>query len=86
MGEASVDALGSFMVPTEGKRGARMTYTYAILDVSPAAYAEIRAKLAAVGYGHSFHKDGKDEVIDMRGIALRQQPEPGVAQSPLLGA
>jgi hypothetical protein len=53
-----------------------VTHTYAILDVSPAAYAEIRAKLELVQYQHCFHKDGKDEVIDMHGIALRQQPEP----------
>lgn len=45
-------------------------YTYAILDVSPATYREIREKLDAAGYQHAFHRDGGREVIDMHGIAL----------------
>jgi hypothetical protein len=49
-----------------------MSYTYVILDVSPAAYAEIRAKLEAAGYGHAFHREDDGEVIDMHGIALRE--------------
>lgn len=48
-----------------------MAYTYAILDVSPACYREIRAKLEEAGYGHAFHENDSDEVIDMHGIALR---------------
>lgn len=49
-----------------------MTHTYAILDVSPAVYAEIREKLRAAGYQHAFHHDREGEVIDMHGIALRE--------------
>ena len=44
-----------------------MTYTYAILDVSRAAFDEIKAKLDAAGYQHMFHGDA----IDMHGVALR---------------
>lgn len=49
---------------------AEVSYTYSILDISEAAYAEIRAKLDAAGYGHAFHFH-EDEVIDMHGIAIR---------------
>lgn len=45
----------------------RTTHTYAILEVSAAAYEEIRALLEAAGYQHAFH----DDVIDMHGIALQ---------------
>ena len=48
-----------------------MTYTYAILPVSKAAFAEIRAKLIEAGYDDAISED--DGVIDMHGIAL--QPE-----------
>ncbi len=50
------------------------THTYAVLDVSPAAYQEIRGKLDAAGYSHAFHDsegDNGSEVIDMHGIALQ---------------
>ena len=46
-----------------------MTYTYAVLEVSPAAHAEIKAKLLAAGYQHAIEGD----TIDMQGIAL--EPE-----------
>ena len=52
-----------------------MTYTYAILEVSAAAYDEIRGALEAAGYQDAFHDDGDGyEVIDMHGIALRRDP------------
>lgn len=58
-----------------------MTYTYAILDVSPECYREIRRLLVAAGHQHRFdghmpEQIGKpvEEVIDMQGIALREQP------------
>ena len=47
-----------------------MTYTYAILEISPAAYREIREKLEAAGYQHAFEPDG---AIDMHGIALAEK-------------
>lgn len=53
-----------------------MSYTYAILEVSSAAYTEIRAALVAAGYGQALHNwDTADELIDMHGIALQSQPE-----------
>ena len=48
----------------------RQTHTYAVLEVSPAAYREIRGALEAAGYAHAFHQGGDGEVIDMHGIAL----------------
>lgn len=56
------------------------THTFVILDLSPAAFGEIRRKLMAVGYGHAFtESDGRD-VIDMQGIAVARDVEalPGV--------
>lgn len=48
-----------------------MTYTYAILGVSQAAYDEIRGKLIAADYAHAIDGD----VIDMRGLALQGETE-----------
>jgi hypothetical protein len=54
----------------------RSTYTYAVLEVSPEAYAEVRRLLEAAGYGHAFHEDSEHrEVIDMHGIALAPRAE-----------
>lgn len=50
-----------------------MTYTYAILPVSKAAFEEIRAKLVEAGYGDAISED--DGVIDMHGIALQPEEE-----------
>lgn len=47
-----------------------MSHTYVVLDISPAAYNEIKRKLVAAGYDHTFHED----VIDMHGIAVKAQP------------
>jgi|SRR6185295_6072699 len=46
-----------------------MTYTYAILEVSPSAYQEIHDALERAGYAHCF--EGREGVIDMHGLALR---------------
>jgi len=56
----------------------RTTYTYAVLEVSAEAYAEIKAKLEEAGYQHAFHENGDEHgtVIDMRGIALAIEPAP----------
>lgn len=50
-----------------------MTHTYAILEISTAAYKEIKEKLEAAGYEHAFrdYKNGDGVVIDMHGIALK---------------
>lgn len=54
----------------------KTTHTYAILEISPAAYDEIRSKLGAAGYESQFHEDDGQEVIDMHGIAVRaSEPE-----------
>jgi hypothetical protein len=45
-------------------------HTYAVLEVSPEAYREIRALLEAAGYEHAFHREHEGEVIDMHGIAI----------------
>lgn len=47
-----------------------MTYSFAMLEISPAAYAEIRAKLKDAGYTHLL---GRHE-IDMQGIAVVEDP------------
>ena len=44
-----------------------MSYTYALLGVSPATYEEIKKKLLESGYQHAINDDGE---IDMHGIAL----------------
>ena len=46
------------------------THTYVELDISPAAYDEIRMKLEAADYGHCFMDDG---TIDMHGLGLVRQ-------------
>jgi hypothetical protein len=51
-----------------------VTYTYAILDVPTAVYADLRERLVEVSYEHTFHKQDGAEVIDMHGIALRACP------------
>lgn len=52
----------------------RTTHTYAVLEVSPAVYAEIRAALETAGYDHVFHTDAQHGVvIDMHGIALARR-------------
>lgn len=43
------------------------THTYVTLDLSAAAYDEIRKKLEEAEYSHAFHEDG---CIDMHGIAV----------------
>jgi hypothetical protein len=52
-----------------------MTYTYAILEVSSAAYREIKQKLEAAGYEDQIIDDlgGDRGVIDMHGIAIAEE-------------
>lgn len=47
-----------------------MTYTYALLEVSEAAYEEVAKKLREGGYDEAFHEQEEGVVIDMHGIAL----------------
>lgn len=44
-----------------------MTHTFAVLELSPAAYDEIAHKMREAGYGHVFMDDG---AIDMHGIGV----------------
>jgi hypothetical protein len=54
-----------------------MTYTYILMDVSPAVYEEIKQKLLAAGYTYAIHNEGQyGFVLDMHGIALKLQSEP----------
>ena len=55
----------------------RSTHTYAVLEVSSAAYAEIKALLEAAGYEDQFHEDDGAIVIDMHGIAIKDQDAKG---------
>lgn len=48
----------------------RQTHTFATLEISGAAYDEIRAKLVDAGYQHAFI----DDAIDMSGIGLVRIP------------
>ena len=45
----------------------RSTYTYVTMELSQAAYDEIRTKMEAAGYQHAIEKDG---TIDMHGLAV----------------
>lgn len=47
-----------------------MTHTFAELELSPAAYDEIRQKLQAAGYDHAFMEDG---ALDMHGIGVTRE-------------
>lgn len=78
----SVNASGEII--TKGRRAGttplrafggviRQTHTYAILDVSKAVYDEIQKKLTDASYTHAFHQTDSGTVIDMHGIALRQE-------------
>jgi hypothetical protein len=44
-----------------------MTHTFALLELSPAAYDEICGKLRAACYDHAINVDG---TIDMHGIGI----------------
>ena len=50
-----------------------MTYTYAVLEITPAAFDEIADKLKRAGYGHAIQADG--QIADMHGIALGREAE-----------
>lgn len=45
----------------------KTTHTYALLEISHAAWAEIKAKLLEAGYDHAINEAGE---IDMQGLAL----------------
>lgn len=55
----------------------RSTHTYAVLEISQAAWDEIAGKLRAAGYNHVFDKDRK--VIDGNGIGFAAAAEASYA-------
>jgi hypothetical protein len=66
-----IDRSGQGPLPDPREGGEPVTHTYAILDVSPTTYAEIRALLERAGYQHAFDEVDGQQVIDLHGIALR---------------
>lgn len=60
----------------------RQTHTYAVMEVSPRAYAEIAARLKAAGYEAAFHDDRDHGVVlDMHGIAVGREHKGAVTES-----
>lgn len=49
----------------------RQTHTFAILELSAAAFEEIKEKLELAGYEENFIYKGKELIIDMNGIAVK---------------
>jgi hypothetical protein len=52
-----------------------VTHTVAILEISPAAYAEIKGKLLAANYEHCIDENDDGEFIDMTHIAVTPEKE-----------
>lgn len=55
-----------------------MSYTYALLQVSDAAFDEIERLLKEAGYDHCIEQSkqyGGRQIIDMHGIALERKPK-----------
>jgi hypothetical protein len=46
-----------------------VSHTYSVLEISLAAFDEIKRKLEEAEYHHAFH----DDLIDMHGIALKSE-------------
>jgi len=53
----------------------RPTHTFAVLELSPAAFNEIKTKLEAAGYQHAFIKEDGELTIDMHGIGVKEEPK-----------
>ena len=51
------------------------THTYVILEVSSAAFHEIKEKLLAAGYEYAMQAYSGKILIDMHGLALREEKE-----------
>lgn len=49
------------------------THTHVILELSKAAYDEIKNKLSDAGYQHLFDEDEGRTIIDMHGIAVAEE-------------
>lgn len=55
----------------------RMTHTYVNLELSRAAYEEIKTKLIATGYEDTFIKADGEVRIPMQGIAVVSEKKQG---------
>lgn len=62
-------------------RNLRTTHTYSVLQISRAAYDEIRGKLMEADYGHALHREHGFELIDMQGIALQALEVPAAGEA-----
>ena len=51
----------------------RTTHTYAILEVSSSAYAEIKGKLVSAGYSDQLIEEDGQVLVNMQGIALAEE-------------
>lgn len=49
-----------------------VTHSYALLEVLPSTWHDVRKRLETADYGHAFH----DNAIDMHGIALIEMHRP----------
>lgn len=48
------------------------THTYAVMEVSPHTFAEVKARLLEAGYSQAVIEDGDGgEALDMHGVALK---------------
>lgn len=56
------------------------THTYAILDVTAETFRELQQKLEHAGYHHAFKEDDGSLIIDLHGIAIRDEDEPAPAE------
>lgn len=53
-----------------------MSHTYAVLQISKAAFDEIRGKLKEAGYEHAFDDAAEGgPVVDMHGVAVQAVPK-----------
>lgn len=53
------------------------THTFALIEVSPSTYLDIRRRLGNAGYQDQIHDD---DVLDMHGIGIRPQPDRIIAR------
>ena len=60
----------------------RSTHTFALMEVSPSTFEEVREKLAAAGYDHALISEGGKLHLDMQGVAFVLQDAPPVERIP----
>lgn len=61
-----------------------MTHTYAILEILPESFQEIKGRLKTASYEHTFSEDSEHGlIIDMHGIALAELKKKDTDQTSL---